>query len=287
MTKQEELIHEWKNKALMMCDVDNCVIDADGKISKETDEALKALINVKGHAYYFGMMSYRPVMQVLKIYNSMELRPSSYLLGSKGAEVLSISSDQMLIDQHIDPDTAKKIYDELINISKHNAKLAFHVSYDGVWNYLHNVSKEAWGKYNIGDALVLHDAFQVQNVVTFVIHHLDEDFDKFEAFAKTLNIRIAISGRDMTLLNKDVNIAKSLQFIIGHLVVAPSHVAVVSKTINDKSLFEIPGVYGITSKDADEELKKVAKLIIDKEPKDFVAEAIKCFKEYLKTVEIK
>ena len=91
----------------------------------------------------------------------------------------------------------------------------------------------------------------------------------------------------MTLLNKDVNIAKSLQFIIDHLVVAPSHVAVVSKTINDKSLFEIPGVYGITSKDADEELKKVAKLIIDKEPKDFVAEAIKCFKEYLKTVEIK
>ena len=287
MTKQEELIHEWKNKALMMCDVDNCVVNADGKISKETDEALKALINVKGHSYYFGMMSYRPVMQVFKIYNSMELRPSSYLIGSKGAEVLSMSSSQTLIDQHIDPATAKKIYDQLMEISKHNNKLCFHVSYDGVWNYLHNVSKEAWDKFNLGDALVLHDAFESDNVITFVIHHLDDDFASFEAFAKSLNIRVAVSGKDMTLLNKDVNIATSLNFIIKHLDVVPSHVAVVSKTINDKSLFEIPGVYGITSKDADEELKKVAKLVIDKDPKDFVAEAIKCFKEYLKTVEIK
>ena len=102
------------------------------KSMHEIYEALKALINVKGHTYYFGMMSYRPVMQVFKIYNSMELRPSSYLIGSKGAEVLSMSSSQTLIDQHIDPATAKKIYDKLIELSKSNSKLCFHVSYDGV-----------------------------------------------------------------------------------------------------------------------------------------------------------
>ncbi|MBO6104081.1 HAD hydrolase family protein [bacterium] len=115
-----------------MCDVDNCVIDADGKISKETDNALRALINVPGHAFYFGMMSYRPVMQVKKLYDSMELRPSSYLIGTKGAEVYSLSSDQFMINQMIDPTTAKKIYDELITLSKNNNKLAFHVSYTGV-----------------------------------------------------------------------------------------------------------------------------------------------------------
>ncbi|MBO7085346.1 HAD hydrolase family protein [bacterium] len=116
----------------MMCDVDNCIIDADGKISKETDKALRELINVPGHAYYFGMMSYRPVMQVKKIYDTMELRPTSYLIGTKGAEVYSLSSDQFMIHQFIDSKTAQKIYDELIEISKHNSKLAFHVSYDGV-----------------------------------------------------------------------------------------------------------------------------------------------------------
>ena len=141
----EEVMHEWKNKALIMCDVDNCVINGEGNISKETKEVLQALINVKGHAFYFGMMSHRPVMQVADIYKMIEIRPSSYLIGSKGAEVLSMSSSQTLIDQHIDPATAKKIYDQLMEISKHNSKLCFHVSYDGVWNYLHNVSKEAWG----------------------------------------------------------------------------------------------------------------------------------------------
>ena len=286
MTK-EEIMHEWKNKALLMCDVDNCIIDADGKISKETDKALRELINVPGHAYYFGMMSYRPVMQVKKIYDTMELRPTSYLIGTKGAEVYSLSSDQFMIHQFIDPKTAQKIYDELIEISKHNSKLAFHVSYDGVWNYLHNVTKDQWGKYNIGGTLVLHDAFEANNVTSFVFHHLDADFEKFEAFANTLGIRVAISGRSMTLLNKDVNLANSFEFVVKHLSVAPTHIAVMSKTINDKSLFEIPGVYGITSKDADEELKKVAKLVLAVEEKDFVAEAIKCFKEYLKTVEIK
>ena len=286
MTK-EEMLHEWRNKALIMCDVDNCVIDADGKISKETDNALRALINVPGHAFYFGMMSYRPVMQVKKLYDSMELRPSSYLIGTKGAEVYSLSSDQFMINQMIDPATAKKIYDELITLSKNNNKLAFHVSYTGVWNYLHNVSKEAWGKYNIGETLVLHDEFEENNVTAFVIHHLDEDFDKFEAFAKTLNVRVAISGRSMTILNKEVSLANSFEFIVKHLSVATNHIAVMSKTINDKSLFEIPGVYGITSKDADEELKKVAKLVLAVDEKDFVAEAIKDFKEYLKTVEVK
>lgn len=284
---REEMLHQWRNKALIMCDVDNCIINADGKVSKETDQALRALINIPGHAYYFGMMSYRPVMQVKKIYDSIELRPSSYLIGTKGAEIYSLSSDQFIVNQTIDPTTAKKIYDELINLSKTNKKLAFHVSYDGVWNYLHNVSKEEWGKYNIGETLVLHDAFVQDNVLSFVIHHLDADFDKFEAFAKTLNIRIAISGRSMTLLNKDVNLANSLEFVVKHLSVASNHIAVISKTINDKSLFEIPGVYGITSKDADEELRKVAKLVLAVDEKDFVAEAIKDFKEYLKTVEIK
>ena len=286
MTK-EEIMHEWKNKALLMCDVDNCIIDADGKISKETDAALRGIINIPGHAYYFGMMSYRPVMQVKKIYDAVELRPTSYLIGTKGAEVYSLSSDQMLINQNIDSKTAEKIYNELMEISKHNSKLAFHVSYDGVWNYLHNVSKDQWGKFNIGECLVLHDAFEANNVTSFVIHHLDEDFEKFEAFANTLGIRVAISGRSMTLLNKEVNLVNSFEFVVKHLSVDSKHIAVMSKTINDKSLFEIPGVYGITSKDADEELKKVAKLVLAVDEKDFVAEAIKCFKEYLKTVEIK
>ena len=71
------------------------------------------------------------------------------------------------------------------------------------------------------------------------------------------------------------------------LQVANNHVAVISKTIEDKQLFEIPGVYGITTKDAVDELKKVAKLVLDVPEKDFIAEAINHIKEYLKTVEIK
>ena len=119
---REEMIHEWKNKALIMCNADNCILDVNGNIAKPTVEALQALINVKGHAFYFGMMSYRPVMQVKKIYDTMELRPTSYLIGTKGAEVYSLSSDQFMIHQFIDPKTAQKIYDELIAISKHNSK---------------------------------------------------------------------------------------------------------------------------------------------------------------------
>lgn len=285
---REELIHEWKNKALIMSDVDNCIIDENGKIAKETKDALTSLINVNGHAFYFGMMSYRPVLQVFGIYNSMELRKSSYLIGNRGAEVLSMSSDQFMINLNIGALSAKRIYEELLKIGEHNKEMSFYVTYDGVWSYLYNITKEQWGEYNIVKNLVLHDEFEAVCVIGFSISNLGKDQKDFIDFAETINdVKVIIDGSNVVLVNKDVSLLNAFDYIIKRLAVANSHVAVISKSIKDKALFMVPEVYGITSKDADEELKQVAKLVIDKEPKDFIPEAIKCFKEYLKTVEIK
>ena len=284
----EEVMHEWKNKALIMCDVDNCVINGEGNISNETKEVLQALINVKGHAFYFGMMSHRPVMQVADIYKMIEIRPSSYLIGNRGAEVYSFSSDQFMINQNIGALSAKKIYEELLRIAKHNPKLSFHVTYDGVWNYLYNIPKEEWDQYNIGGNLVLHDTFEAVCVIGFDVSHLGADYKEFEEFAHSINdAQVIADGHNITIINKDVNLVKSFEYIMKRLQVANNHVAVISKTIEDKQLFEIPGVYGITTKDAVDELKKVAKLVLDVPEKDFIAEAINHIKEYLKTVEIK
>ena len=285
---REEMLHEWRNKALIMCDVDNCVLGNDGAIVKEAQETLQSLINVKGHAYYFGMMSHRPVMQVADIYRMMEIRPSSYLIGNRGAEVYSFSSDQFMVNQNIGALSAKRIYEELLRIAKHNPKLSFHITYDGVWNYIYNISKEEWDNYNIGGNLVLHDQFEAVCIIGFEVHNLGEYFKEFQEFVKSVNdAKAIVVGKNIVVVNKDVNLVNSFEYIIKHLNVVPNHVAVISKTIDDKALFEIPGVYGITSKDADEELKKVAKLVLDVNEKDFVSKAIIDFKDYLKTVEIK
>ncbi|MBO6104079.1 HAD hydrolase family protein [bacterium] len=115
-----------------MCDVDNCVVNADGNIFEEAQKTLTSIINVPGHAFYFGMMSHRPVMQVADIYRLMEIRPSSYLIGNRGAEVYSLSSDQFMVNQNIGALSAKRIYEELLRIAKHNPKVSFHITYDGV-----------------------------------------------------------------------------------------------------------------------------------------------------------
>ena len=282
------MLHQWRNKALIMCDVDNCVVNADGNIFEEAQKTLTSIINVPGHAFYFGMMSHRPVMQVADIYRLMEIRPSSYLIGNRGAEVYSLSSDQFMVNQNIGALSAKRIYEELLRIAKHNPKVSFHITYDGVWNYIYNISKEEWDHYNIGGNLVLHDQFEAVCIIGFEVHNLGSYLKEFEEFVKSVNDAKAIKvGNNIVVVNKDVNLVSSFEYIIKHLSVANNHVAVISKTIDDKPLFELPGTYGITTNDADEDLKKVAKLVLDVDEKEFVSKAIIAFKDYLKTVEIK
>ncbi len=285
---REEIIHEWKNKALIMCNADNCILDVNGHIAKQTEEALQALINVKGHAFYFGMMSYRPATQLLEIYNSMNLKPSSYLIGNRGAEVLSISSDQYMVNLNIGALSAKRIYEELLRIAEHNKKLSFYVTYDGVWSYLFNIGKEQWDEYNVGGHLVLHEEFEAVCIIAFSINNLGDDLKDFENFVESVNdVKAIITGDSMVIVNKDTSLLDAFKYVIKLLSVANNHVAVISRSIDDIALFEVPEVYGITTKDADEKLKAVAKLVLDVPENNLISQAISQFKEYLKTVEIK
>lgn len=139
---------------LLFTDLDGTLLDSSTKLySVETKVALQQCTN---HLIPIAIASGRGIYEIMNIANMMELNPKTniYVIGNNGAAIYDIYTKQHILQQLIEEETAKKVFDDLVEYVKmFEGKAGFMIRQEGPQVYFYN--KEFWKKVNLkktGDA---------------------------------------------------------------------------------------------------------------------------------------
>ena len=278
------------NKNLIFCDIDQTLVDSNEHISPLTVKKLQWLINELhlNNEFMFCLISGRNNVNEKFIYDQLGIKENSYLVGSNGSQIYSLKDHQLIKQYGLQADVAKKIFAKLMELRANNPKIIVWVSYGHQpYYYFVPYDEQAWQKHNASHQLQLRDSFSPDDILTISPRQLSQqDYEEFINFLKQFpHINVVGAKEIMAVSYEGVNKRSAIEYILNLEHIPPSHVCVIGDSENDVSMFEIPGVYSVTYKDAKPCLMPVAHDIVNEPVSQFIAQGIDDFIKYLKEIE--
>lgn len=272
---------QWDNPKLILSDIDGTFIYDDATISKKTITTLNNLIN-HNPSYHFGLITGRACLHALYLYNQIGLNNVGFLIGNNGTQILNALTKEVIEEHTLDPIITAKIYARLLEIAQHNHKMQIFVNYnEQPLVYIYNISKEFWNAYNYGNVLQCHQEFNPNGILLFTMFHADEDVKEIQAFIKQFKVSSLSEDGAIAIWCYGVSKQTAILSLLNKYHIKNHNVCVFGDAINDKSMFEIPGVYSVTYTKAKDYLQQIATKVIDEPKSDFIAQGINCFVNYL------
>ena len=277
MTKQE-----WNNPKLILSDIDGTFIYDDASISKKTIVTLQSLIN-NDSSYHFGLITGRACLHALYLYDKIGLHNTGFLIGNNGTQIMNALTKEVIEEHPLDPSITSKIYTKLMEIASHNKKMQIFVNYNQQpLVYLYNIANSFWNQYNFGNVLQKHSTFDPNGILLFTMFHADEDVVEIANFIKQFHVSSLSEDGAIAIWAYGVSKQTAILSLLNKYHIKNDNVCVFGDAINDKSMFEIPGVYGVTYTKAKDYLQKIATKVIDEPKSDFIAQGINCFVNHVK-----
>lgn len=274
--------NEWINPKLILSDIDGTFIYDDTTISKKTINTLNNLIN-HDPSYHFGLITGRACYHALYLYDQLGLHNTGFLIGNNGTQILNALTKEVIEEHTLDPVVTAKIYEKLMEITKRNSKMQIFVNYNQQpLVYIYNIPETFWRAYNFGNVLQQHAAFDPNGILLFTMFHADEDVKTIEEFLTQFNVSHLSEDGAIAIWCAGVSKQTAILSLLKKYHINNHNVCVFGDAINDKSMFEIPGVYSVTYTKAKDYLQKIASKVINEPKSDFIAQGINCFVDYLK-----
>ena len=274
--------NEWINPKLILSDIDGTFIYDDTTISKKTINTLNNLIN-HDPSYHFGLITGRACHHALYLYDQLGLHNVGFLIGNNGTQILNALTKEVIEEHTLDPTVTAKIYEKLMEITKHNSKMQIFVNYNQQpLVYIYNIPEAFWRAYNFGNVLQQHATFDPNGILLFTMFHADEDVKTIEEFLTQFNVSHLSEDGAIAIWCSGVSKQTAILSLLKKYHINNHNVCVFGDAINDKSMFEIPGVYSVTYTKAKDYLQKIASKVINEPKSDFIAQGINCFVDYLK-----
>lgn len=274
--------NEWINPKLILSDIDGTFIYDDTTISKKTINTLNNLIN-HDPSYHFGLITGRACYHALYLYDQLGLHNTGFLIGNNGTQILNALTKEVIEEHTLDPVVTAKIYEKLMEITKRNSKMQIFVNYNQQpLVYIYNIPETFWRAYNFGNVLQQHPTFDPNGILLFTMFHADEDVKTIEEFLTQFNVSHLSEDGAIAIWCAGVSKQTAILSLLKKYHINNHNVCVFGDAINDKSMFEIPGVYSVTYTKAKDYLQKIASKVINEPKSDFIAQGINCFVDYLK-----
>ena len=274
--------NEWINPKLILSDIDGTFIYDDTTISNQTIATLSNLIN-HDPSYHFGLITGRACLHALYLYNQIGLHNVGFLIGNNGTQILNAFTKEVIEEHTLDPIITNKIYEKLMEITKHNQKMQIFVNYNKQpLVYIYNISSTFWNAYNFGNVLQQHSTFDPNGILLFTMFHADEDVKTIEEFLTQFNVSYLSEDGAIAIWCAGISKQTAILSLLKKYHINNHDVCVFGDAINDKSMFEIPKVYSVTYTKAKSYLQKIASKVIDEPKSDFIAQGVNCFVDYLK-----
>lgn len=278
------------NKNLIFCDVDQTLVDSNDHISSLTIKKLQWLVNEShpNNEYRFCLISGRNNVNEKFIYDQLGIKENGYLVGSNGTQIYSLANHELIKQYGLDEEVVNKIFLKLMELRKKNPNIIVWVSYaHQPFYYFVPYDEQAWQKHNASGKLQLRNEFSSEDVLTISPRQLNEqDYQEFLSFLTQFkNIHVVGAKEIMAVSQAWVNKRSAIEYILNLEHLPATHVCVIGDSENDVSMFEIPGVYSITYKDAKPCLMPLASDIVNAPVSDFIATGIDDFINHLKEME--
>ena len=274
--------NEWVNPKLILSDIDGTFIYDDATISKKAINKLNNLID-SDPSYHFGLITGRACLHALYLYDQIGLHNVGFLIGNNGTQILNALTKEVIEEHTLDPIITAKIYEKLMEITKHNAQMQIFVNYNQQpLVYIYNIPSSFWNVYNFGNVLQQHATFDPNGILLFTMFHANEDVKEIEEFLKQFNVSHLSEDGAIAIWCAGVSKQTAILSLLKKYHINNQDVCVFGDAINDKSMFEIPGVYSVTYTKAKDYLQKIATKVINEPKSDFIAQGIDSFVDYLK-----
>lgn len=267
-----------KNYKLIVTDMDGTVLGANHQLTEENKRALREAEK----------MGIKTVFATGRFHESAKvhvgfLEHTMPIISSNGSIIKHPETNEVIYTNSIDKETCLKIMDILDN---HN--LSYQVYTDEIILQKYNTEEEKKmmidyikkvfsDKTEINFRKDLRDDLANKNVLKFNVMDLErvdllekarEDFKKLE------NIEVTSSwNNNLEIMSEGSNKGNAVEFLAGLLNIDKKNIIAFGDNYNDISMLEYVGT-GIAMGNAEEDVKKVASYVTDKNHEDGVAKAL-------------
>ena len=264
---------------MVFCDIDGTLITNEGILASQTVEKLQ-ITTANDPNFVFNLISGRSWRNELLIFQKLKIQPRGYLIGSNGALIYSLTTQQIIKCWEINEVISELIYQKIMQLSKLNPNLAFNVNYSDEPNqYAYQIKHLK--TYSANYQIACKSQFSNQHVLVFMVFGLGEQLNEFVNWLKQFDLNI-LPGPNLTFINAShVNKANAIKYLLDYHHLKVEQVAVFGNSRNDLCMFQIPHIYSITYKTAKPYLVKVAQDVIDDASSAFISQGITDFLNYL------
>ena len=263
----------------IFCDIDGTLLTNQGELAPCTINKIQQTCANNAN-FVFNLISGRSWRNEYLIFQKLNIPCQGYLIGSNGALIYSLATNQIIKCWEIDDVVSLLIYQKIMELTKTNPELAFNVNYsDDPNQYAYKIKHLE--TYTANGQIKCKEQFNNHHALVFMVFGLGEQLAEFISWLKQFDLQI-LPGPNLTFINaKDVNKRHAIEYLLANLHLMVGQCAVFGNSRNDLCMFEIPGIYSVTYKTAKPYLIKVAKDVVDDEPSAFVNQGIADFLNYL------
>lgn len=268
---------------MVFCDIDGTLITNEGVLATQTVKKIQTTCDSDPN-FVFNLISGRPWRNELLVFQRLGIKEKGYLISSNGALIYSLATKQIIKCWEIDEVISELIYQQIMQLSKVNANLAFNVNYsDEPGQYAYQIKH--LNTYTANNQIACKSKFSNHHVLVFMVFGLGEQLTEFTNWLKQFNLSV-LPGPNLTFINAyHVNKASAIEYLVAQEHLKTQQIAVFGNSRNDLSMFQIPNIYSVTYKTAKPYLIKIAKDVIDDAPSAFVSQGITDFLNYLNSLE--